>query len=107
MAVKVVIEGSRITRSTRLAAGERRAAILTPDLQKLIDGGFVIVIERTVLSDETVDVAVDEAPEEAPADDAPVNDTDPEPAGDPEPVKPPRSSRAKKPTTEPEVVSGE
>ena len=44
--VIVTIEGS-LTPSVVLPRGETRTVQLTPRIQRLIDGGFVIVKERT------------------------------------------------------------
>ncbi len=43
----VTIEGSRLRPSTVLRAGERRTVILTDRVQRLIDKGFVVEIDRT------------------------------------------------------------
>lgn len=44
MTATVTIEGS-ITPSAELARGERRTVQLTESVQRLIDGGFVVVVE--------------------------------------------------------------
>jgi len=103
MATKVVIEGSRITPSDKLAPGERRAALLTKNVQALIDGGFVIVVSREELPDEAAPVE-DDAPESDPeiAPEADTADGPPEtdPETDDEPAEPARrtSSRRSKST---------
>lgn len=52
MARSITIEGS-ITPSTFLARGERTRVQLTDDVQALLDGGFVVEVDRE--TDEPVD----------------------------------------------------
>ncbi|KAB7761179.1 hypothetical protein [Mycolicibacterium mucogenicum] len=73
MATKVTIEGSRITPTDKLLAGHQRTVLLTPDVQNLIDRGFVFVVHREELPDAAP------AQESEPEGEAPQDETDPDP----------------------------
>lgn len=103
MATKVVIEGSRITPSDKLAPGERRAALLTKSVQRLIDGGFVILVSSEELPEEAApvdDAAPESDPDVAPEADAADVPPETDPETDDEPAEPTRraSSRRSKST---------
>ena len=70
MATKVTIEGSRITPTDKLLAGHQRTVLLTPDVQNLIDRGFVFVVHSEELPDQAP-VEVSETEGDAPRDDTP------------------------------------
>lgn len=95
MATKVTIEGSRITPTDKLRAGERRTVLLTPDVQAFIDRGFAVLVS----SEEIPDVVAPAEPEAPEPDEVPVPDTAdegdvaPDPEPDPEPEEAPRRGR--------------
>lgn len=80
MTDKVTIEGS-IQPSDQLARGERRTVALTPRVQRLIDRGFVVVVDDNPAPPLTDDDDFADAPE-------------PE-GGHPEVVEPPALNRSR------------